>query len=125
MAYGGSWSKPEPVHCARQRVTEMTTDTCCRALRRELTPATRSGRSKGLADGIAAILSGVALMLMPKCPACLAAYLALGTGIGLSISSADGIRIALIATFTALLVFSTARAFRRLWSHSPRLARRD
>ena len=55
-------------------------------------------------------------MLMPKCPACLAAYLALGTGIGLSISSADGIRMALIATFTALLVFSTARAFRRLWS---------
>ena len=78
-----------------------------------------------MADGIAAILSGFALMLMPKCPACLAAYLALGTGIGLSFSSADEIRIALIATFSALLVFSTARALRRLSSHSERPASQD
>ena len=63
-------------------------------------------------------------MLMPKCPACLAAYLALGRVRSFDFS-ADGIRMALIATFTALLVFSTARAFRRLWSHSARLAGRD
>jgi hypothetical protein len=77
-------------------------------------------------DGIAAIISRVALVLtdaqVPRLPRCLPRS---GTGIGVSISSAGEIRTAFIATFIALLVFSTARALRRLSPHSRRIARQD
>ena len=49
------------------------------------------------------IAPGFVLVLMPKCPACLAAYVALGTGIGLSLPAAENLRSGAIALSVGLL----------------------
>lgn len=49
------------------------------------------------------------LILMPKCPVCFAAYIAAGTGLGLSLPAATGLRIALIALCLLSLAFLAAR----------------
>lgn len=56
-------------------------------------------------------LPGVVLVLMPKCPACLAAYVALASGIGLSLPVAAFVRMALVVTCVASLAFLTMRWF--------------
>lgn len=76
---------------------------CCRK-----TPLRR-----GLAAG-AWLIPGGLLVLMPKCPVCVAGYIALLTGAGISIPAASGIRIALIAACTAALLFLACRLARTL-----------
>jgi hypothetical protein len=55
------------------------------------------------------IVPGVGLALMPKCPACVAAYVALVTGVGISYSAAANLRLLLLVLFTATLLFVAAR----------------
>jgi hypothetical protein len=57
-------------------------------------------------------LPAVVLALLPKCPACLAAYVALGTGISLSVAAASFLRTLLIGICVATLLWIFARAFR-------------
>jgi len=52
------------------------------------------------------------LTLLPKCPACFAAYIALGTGISLSVQAASVFRSTLVATCVAALVWLIASGFR-------------
>jgi hypothetical protein len=64
-------------------------------------------------------LPTVILALLPKCPACLAAYVALGTGISLSLAAAAILRTLLLSVCVAslgYLVISSLRVlpFRRL-----------
>ena len=59
------------------------------------------------------LLPGGLLVLMPKCPVCLAGYVAIFTGAGLSMAVAQGLRIAMIATFVASLVVFTRALFVR------------
>lgn len=54
------------------------------------------------------IAPGVLLLAMPKCPACLAAYIALGTGLGLSFPAASALRVFLIAGCVASLCYLAA-----------------
>ena len=47
--------------------------------------------------GVAAwALPSIALALVPKCPLCIAAYLAIGGGLGMSLTSATHLRTALV-----------------------------
>jgi hypothetical protein len=52
------------------------------------------------------------LALLPKCPACLAAYVAIGTGVGLSLSTATPLRLLLVLLCVAVLSYLAARRLR-------------
>ena len=52
------------------------------------------------------------LALLPKCPACFAAYVALGTGISLSVAAASILRTGLIGACVATLIWVFVSALR-------------
>jgi hypothetical protein len=62
------------------------------------------------------IVSGTILAIMPKCPACLAAYVVVGTGVALSATVAASLRMALIALSLAWLFYLGARRIRSVVS---------
>jgi hypothetical protein len=94
---------------------------CC-----SITAGARHSSAKKTADGKAhpssAKLHGFALAkgslptlilaLLPKCPACFAAYVALGTGISISVTAASVLKNLLIVICAASLFWIVASAFR-------------
>jgi hypothetical protein len=66
-------------------------------------------KTRALAPRIRAVfawaLPSAILALTPKCPACLAAYLLLWTGVGLSLAAATYLRWALLLLGVAALLF--------------------
>jgi len=60
------------------------------------------------------IVPSAILALIPKCPMCLAVYVALWTGIGLSLSAAIYLRAALLVVSIGLILFFALRSARRL-----------
>jgi hypothetical protein len=59
------------------------------------------------------LLSAATLVMMPKCPACLAAYVAVATGIGISFPTATCLRIIMIAACTFSMAYLAAKSFKR------------
>jgi hypothetical protein len=49
------------------------------------------------------LVPSAVVALLPKCPACLAAYLALGTGVGVSVTAAQWLQTVVIALCAASL----------------------
>lgn len=47
--------------------------------------------------------------LVPKCPACLATYIAVGTGVGVSVPTATYIRMVLLIAFSVSLSYLAAK----------------
>ena len=63
------------------------------------------------------ILPGAVLLLMPKCPACLAAWIAIGTGVGVSLSTAATLRTGLLMLSGGLLALIAVKTTCRLFRH--------
>jgi hypothetical protein len=74
---------------------------CCGAAGGRKTPA----RARRVREFFAWALPSVTLVLVPKCPACLAAHVTLWTGLGLSLSTATYLRWALLSLCVASLLF--------------------
>jgi hypothetical protein len=74
---------------------------CCDATSGQKTPRAL----RGVREILAWVLPSIALIFMPKCPACLAAYVALWTGIGLSLSTATYLRWAMLFLCLGSILF--------------------
>ena len=106
----------------------MNAHRCCEVFanrpdRKTVAGRAANGRPKALAfvrrclDVAEWIVPGAVLSLLPKCPACLAAYVAIGTGIGLSASTAAYLRTLLVILSAASLIYLATRLAWRYRSH--------
>ncbi len=81
---------------------------CCTSSDRKAPSLVRRAR-----EAFAWALPGAVLVLIPKCPACLAAHVLLWTGLGLSLSAATYIRWGLLLVCLASLVFLVIQRLNR------------
>lgn len=70
----------------------------------------RPALQRRLAEGAGWIIPAAVLAFLPKCPACFAAYVAIGAGVGLSIPVAHTLR-SLIWLFCAILIVGLAARY--------------
>src|SRR5436189_2379119 len=74
------------------------------------------------------LVPSVILGLLPKCPVCLGAYVAVWTGIGLSFSAATHLRASLLILCVGLILLLATRNARRLlhkFGHYEKIIRRS
>ena len=84
----------------------MSDHPCCQRSTHAVLPPTLLRR--GL-HGVRWVLPTVGLTLIPKCPACVAAYVAAGTGIGISMPTAGFLRTSMIVLCVGSLFYLTLR----------------
>ena len=91
------------------QVTESLTAGCCNASGSHLRAQPRRGW-----DLVAGALSVSMWICVPKCPMCLAAHVALWTGLGVSFAAATYLRWALLSASGGLLLYLTVRRISRV-----------
>jgi hypothetical protein len=89
----------------------MNTQSCCGTL----TVSKQRPLAQRFLDLAGWTIPGALLALLPKCPACLAVYLALGTGIGISMSTATILRASLVSLCLASFVYLAARFVNKVY----------
>lgn len=99
MRFGGGPLVSAP-HCCAANAVQLSDGAWRTALRR-------------LIAALRWLIPGTILALLPKCPACVAAYIALWTGIGMSVTTASYARIALLILCVASLVYLAVGSVRR------------
>src|SRR5438874_200811 len=81
--------------------------------------AERGSRWRYAGEMASWILPSATLIFLPKCPACMAMYVALFSGVGISVASASHLRTSLlILCVTALLCLALRRAWRLISQHA-------
>ena len=91
----------------------MSPDLKCRATAAPTPRRRRGGRIAGW------IIPSAALILMPKCPICLAMYVALFTGASISVASASHIRTGIGVLCGAVLFGLVVKGLRRAGRKNP------
>jgi len=76
-----------------------------------IAPTSRRRRGAGVAGWI---IPGAALILMPKCPMCVAMDVALLTGASFSLANASHLRTAIVVLCSAALFILTLKGLRRV-----------
>lgn len=88
----------------------MGTRSCCAVPVRSSFPAGSKARRAKDAGGWG--VPALVLLLLPKCPMCLAGYVAAFTGIGLSVEAATWVRYSMLAVCVLVLTVLAARILR-------------
>ena len=83
----------------------------CNVLAENKTQKTKGKRT--IEDTVKMTVTAIVFALIPKCPVCLAGYIALGTGIGLSLTTATYIRMGLIILCIVSLSYFIAKQLYR------------
>ena len=91
----------------------MNTDACCQTATWGRAHQ-RVSRRRFRAEIAGWIVPSATLLLLPKCPACVAAYVALASGIGISLPTASYLRTLLVILCVGSLVFIASRRVRSL-----------
>ena len=91
---------------------------CCDATSDELAESASDRRTptwvRRVREILAWVLPSAILVLVPKCPACLAAHVTLWTGLGLSLSTAAYLRWVLLFVCVAALLFLIVKRLDRI-----------
>jgi len=102
----------------------MSANGCCKVAARESGQETTEKRIFGsnrpkptfvqrFLENAGWIVPGAILALLPKCPACVATYAVIGTGVGLSLSATTYLRTLLVVLCVTSLLYLAARRVRR------------